>query len=103
MSQIIEETRVVQGNKEEKGLRARVLMCPFTNPTNRYIEIQKDLYRSVGYDVAPLSIKGLLKGGFADLFKPENVLVFHWLEYRPFRRQKGTAQLSFGGSLLFAF
>ena len=103
MSQIIEETRVVQGNKEEKGLRARVLMCPFTNPTNRYIEIQKDLYRSVGYDVAPLSIKGLLKGGFADLFRPENLLVFHWLEYRPFSRQKGTARLSVLGCLIFAF
>jgi len=103
MSQIIHEASSAHGSDEAKRPRRRVLMCPFTNPTNRYIEIQKDLYRSVGYDVAPLSIKGLLKGGFADLFKPENVLVFHWLEYRPFRRQKGTAQLSFGGSLLFAF
>ncbi len=103
MSQIIQEARGVHGNNEAKGVRPRVLMCPFTNPTNRYIEIQKDLYRSVGYDVAPLSIKGLLNGGFADLFKPENVLVFHWLEYRPFSRQKGTARLSVIGSLIFAF
>ncbi len=79
-----------------------LLMCPFTNPTNRYIEIQKDLYRSIGYDVQPLSIKGLLKGGFVHLFDPDNVLVFHWLEYRPFKRAKGTARLSPVGSALFA-
>ena len=87
----------------EGGKRPRVLMCPFTNATNRYIEIQKDLYRSAGYDVIPLSIKGLLKGGFVELIKPNNVLVFHWLEYRPFKREKGTARLSLSGSLLFAF
>jgi hypothetical protein len=52
-------------------------MCPFRNPTNRYIDIQKELYRSAGYDVFPLSITGLLIGGFADLFKPQNMLVFH--------------------------
>ncbi len=103
MSQIIQEARRAHGKDELNRVRPRVLMCPFTNPTNRYIEIQKDLYRSVGYDVMPLSIKGLLKGGIVDLFKPENLLVFHWLEYRPFRRQKGTAQLSLIGSLIFAF
>jgi beta-1,4-mannosyltransferase len=86
-----------------KGPRPRVLMSPYTNPTNRYIEIQKDLYRAAGYDVVPLSIKGLLKGGFVQLFNPDNILAFHWLEYRPFRRQKGTAQLSLLGSLIFAF
>ncbi|HEY1214860.1 MAG TPA: glycosyltransferase [Bryobacteraceae bacterium] len=103
MSQIIQQARGVHENDGPKGLRPRVLMCPFTNPTNRYIDIQKDLYRSVGYDVAPLSIKGLLTGGFADLFKPQNVLVFHWLEYRAFSRQKGTAQLSLTGCLILAF
>ncbi|MDR7005804.1 hypothetical protein J2W46_002708 [Paraburkholderia strydomiana] len=54
----------------------RVLTCPFINPINRCIDIQKDLYRSAGYDVFPLSIRGLLIGGFADLFKPQNMLVF---------------------------
>lgn len=104
MSQVIDKTRSTLENDDvNKKLRPRVLMCPFTNPTNRYIEIQKDLYRSAGYDVVPLSIKGLLNGGIFDLFKPENILAFHWLEYRPFRRQKGTAQLSLVGSLLFAF
>ncbi|MGF6873836.1 glycosyltransferase [Paraburkholderia sp. MM5477-R1] len=103
MGQVTNDSVGRTRNQEVNGLRPRVLMCPFTNPTNRYIEIQKDLYRSVGYDVAPLSIKGLLKGGFFQLFKPDNILVFHWLEYRPFRRQKGTAQLSLLGSLLFAF
>ncbi|CAB3741203.1 glycosyltransferase family protein [Paraburkholderia rhynchosiae] len=103
MSRVVHETRSSPGNGEGKRLRPRVLMCPFTNPTNRYIELQKELYRSVGYDVMPLSIKGLLNGGFVDLFKPENILVFHWLEYRAFRRRNGSAQLSLIGSLVFAF
>lgn len=102
MSQVIDKTSYATGKNEVKR-RPRVLMCPFRNPTNRYIDIQKDLYRSAGYDVLPLSIRGLLSGGFADLFKPENMLVFHWLEYRAFRRQKGTAQLSVTGCLLLAF
>ncbi|MFL9867943.1 glycosyltransferase [Paraburkholderia fungorum] len=94
--------RSTGGDAAEKP-RPQVMMCPFTNPTNRYIQIQKDLYRSIGYDVVPLSVKGLLNGGFLQLFKPENILVFHWLEYRPFKRDKGTARLSLTGSLLFAF
>jgi hypothetical protein len=79
----------------------RVLMCPFTNTTNRYVEIQKELYRAAGFQVLPLSVKGLLKGGFGELFNPHNILVFHWLEYRPFKRKKGPARLSVMGSLLF--
>ena len=92
-----------QESKPSGGSRTKILMCPFTNYTNRYIEIQKNLFTEIGYDVMPLSIKGLLQGGFAELFKPANVLVFHWLEYRPFKREKGRAQFSISGSLLFAF
>ena len=103
MTQSIEEAHSTIESGQTNGPRPRVMMSPFTNPTNRYIEIQKDLYRSIGYDVVPLSIKGLLKGGFAQLFKPNNILAFHWLEYRPFKREKGTARLSLPGSLLFAF
>lgn len=89
--------------RSSTGVRPRVMMCPFYNPTNRYIEIQKELYRSIGYDVAPLSLKGLLRGGLPQLFKSSNRLVFHWLEYRPFKRSKGTASLSLTGILMFAF
>ena len=103
MTQSIEEAHSTIESGQINGPRPRVMMSPFTNPTNRYIEIQKDLYRSIGYDVVPLSIKGLLKGGFAQLFKPNNILAFHWLEYRPFKREKGTARLTLPGSLLFAF
>lgn len=103
MTQSIKETHSTIESGQLNGPRPRVMLCPFTNPTNRYIEIQKDLYRSIGYDVVPLSIKGLLKGGFVQLFKPNNILAFHWLEYRPFKREKGTARLSLPGSLLFAF
>ncbi|RZF24723.1 hypothetical protein EVC45_37200 [Paraburkholderia sp. UYCP14C] len=88
--------------RDPSGIR-HVLLCPFSNSTNRYIEIQKDLYRSAGYEVLPLSIKGLLRGGFIKLFGPKNLLVFHWLEYRPFNRKEGSARLSLVGSLLFAF
>lgn len=76
MSQVIDETSYSTGKDEVKS-RPRVLMCPFRNPTNRYIDIQKELYRYAGYDLFPLSITGLLIGGFADLFKPQNMLVFH--------------------------
>lgn len=101
MTQATEEVPRATGDKAAEKPRPRVMMCPFTNPTNRYIQIQKDLYRSIGYDVVPLSVKGLLSGGFFQLFKPENILAFHWLEYRPFKREKGTARLSLTGSLLF--
>ena len=103
MTRSIKEAPDTLESNGVSGPRPRVMMCPFTNPTNRYIEIQKDLYRSIGYDVVPLSIKGLLKGGFVHLFKPDNILAFHWLEYRPFKRQKGTARLTLSGFLLFAF
>lgn len=103
MTQSIKEARSTIASGQMKRPRPRVMVCPFSNPTNRYIEIQKDLYRSIGYDVVPLSVKGLLKGGFIQLFKPNNILAFHWLEYRPFKREKGRARLSLPGSLLFAF
>jgi beta-1,4-mannosyltransferase len=106
MTQATEEARGPTGGADDskaiKRPRPRVMMSPFSNHTNRYIEIQKELYRAIGYDVVPLSIKGLLKGGFFQLFKSENILAFHWLEYRPFKREKGTARLSVTGSLLFA-
>jgi beta-1,4-mannosyltransferase len=101
--QATDEARSPTDDKAAEGPRPRVMMCPFTNPTNRYIQIQKDLYSSIGYDVVPLSIKGLLNGGFSQLFKPDNILAFHWLEYRLFKREKGTARWSLPGSLLFAF
>lgn len=103
MTQATKEACSTIDDKPAEGPRPRVMMCPFTNPTNRYIQIQKDLYNSIGYDVVPFSIKGLLNGGFSQLFKPDNILAFHWLEYRPFNRDKGTARLSLPGSLLFAF
>ena len=103
MMQAANKTRSTTERGKAEGPRPRVMMSPFINPTNRYIEIQKDLYRSIGYDVVPLSIEGLLKGGFVHLFKADTILAFHWLEYRPFKRQKGTAKLSLPGCLLFAF
>ncbi|CAB3758213.1 glycosyltransferase [Paraburkholderia solisilvae] len=83
--------------------RVRVLFSPFTNTTNPYIDIVKRVLTQVGYDVEPLSARGLLRGGFAHLFSTKTVLVFHWLELRPFRRKGTRTLLSPVGCLVFAF
>jgi beta-1,4-mannosyltransferase len=103
MTQTFEEASGGIGSKSATARRTQIMMCPFINTTNRYIEIQKDLFRAIGYDVVPLSLKGLLQGGFIQLFKPNNILVFHWLELRPFKRKNGRTLLTIPGSLIFAF
>ncbi|MCG5075495.1 glycosyltransferase [Paraburkholderia tagetis] len=62
----------------------RVLLSPFTNTTNPYIDLQKQLLRDIGYEVRPLSLRYLLRGGFVDLFRRSTVLMLHWLELRAF-------------------
>lgn len=62
----------------------RVLLSPFTNTTNPYIALQKQLLRDIGYDVRPLSLRYLLRGGFVDLFRRSTVLMLHWIELRAF-------------------
>ena len=62
----------------------RVLLSPFTNTTNPYIDLQKQLLREIGYDVRPLSLRYLLRGGFIDLFRRSTVLMLHWIELRAF-------------------
>jgi beta-1,4-mannosyltransferase len=83
--------------------RVRVLFSPFTNTTNPYIDIVKRVLTQAGYDVEPLSARGLLRGGFMHLFSTKTVLVFHWLELRPFRRKGTRTLLSPLGCLVFAF
>ncbi|WP_028218265.1 glycosyltransferase family protein [Paraburkholderia oxyphila] len=62
----------------------RVLLSPFTNTTNPYIDLQKQLLRDIGYDVRPLSLRYLLRGGCFDLFRRSTVLMLHWIELRAF-------------------
>lgn len=62
----------------------RVLLSPFTNTTNPYIDLQKQLLRDIGYEVRPLSLRYLLRGGFVDLFRRSTVLMLHWIELRAF-------------------
>lgn len=62
----------------------RVLLSPFTNTTNPYIDLQKQLLRDIGYDVRPLSMRYLLGGGIVDLFRRSNLLMLHWIELRAF-------------------
>lgn len=81
----------------------RVLLSPFTNTTNPYIELQKALLAEIGYDVRPMSVRALLRGGFVDLFRPTTVLVFHWVELRAFAKDTKTVQLSPKGLLVFVF
>jgi beta-1,4-mannosyltransferase len=103
MTQTFEDASGGIGRKAVAAWRTQIMMCPFTNNTNRYIEIQKNLFRAIGYDVVPLSMKGLLQGGFIQLFNPNNILVFHWLELRPFKRKNGRTHLTIPGCLIFAF
>ncbi|HEY3596955.1 MAG TPA: glycosyltransferase [Paraburkholderia sp.] len=112
MNHTIEEPRIDAANGHTNAAaskaacakpRVRVLMSPYTNTTNPYIEIQKRLLTHIGYDVQPLSANSLLHGGFTHLFRAKTVLVFHWLELRPFRRKEGRTLLSLTGCLVFAF
>jgi len=83
--------------------RVRILQSPFTNTTNPYIEMVKRIFAQSGYDVAPMSAHNLLHGGFAHLFSARTVLVFHWLELRPFKRKGGRTLISPLGCLIFLF
>lgn len=94
------------GNAASRAIAARaprVLLSPFTNTTNPYIELQKALLADIGYDVRPMSVKALLRGGFVDLFRPSTVLVFHWIELRAFKSRKKAVVPSPAGLAVFAF
>ncbi|WP_321956590.1 hypothetical protein [Paraburkholderia bannensis] len=64
--------------------RPRALISPFTNTTNPYIDLQKQLLCDIGYDVRPLSVRYLMGGGIVDLFRHPNLIVLHWIELRAF-------------------
>jgi len=81
----------------------RILLSPFTNTTNAYIDLLRALLTDLGYDVQPLSVRGLLRGGLIDLFRPSTVLMFHWIELRAFTSGGGRVSLSLKGALVFLF
>lgn len=78
-------------------------VSPFTNTTNRYIEMQKQLLRDCGFDVRPLNIKAVLTGQAWGIFRRDNVVAFHWLETRPFVWKGATPSLALKGSIEFLF
>ena len=78
-------------------------VSPFTNTTNRYIDLQKQLLRDCGFAVKPLSIKAVLSGQAWGIFEPGNVMAFHWLETRPFVWKGAQPHLSLKGFLEFLF
>ncbi|QBR00277.1 glycosyltransferase [Paraburkholderia pallida] len=78
-----ESARAREAQRPRKRV-PRVLLSPFTNTTNPYIDLQKQLLRDIGYDVRPLSLRYLLRGGCFDLFRRSTVLMLHWIELRAF-------------------
>jgi beta-1,4-mannosyltransferase len=60
------------------------LLSPMRNESNAYIAIHRQLLQQAGYDVQPLSIAALARGGWKHLLSSGNVLLLHWPELRPF-------------------
>ncbi len=60
------------------------LLSPMRNDTNAYIAIHRQLLQEAGYDVQPLSMAALARGGWKHLLSSGNVLLLHWPELRPF-------------------
>lgn len=105
MTQFVEQPQpnAVHEAQASQGLRLRILLSPYNLAHNTYIEIQKALFRDLGYDVQPLSVKNLMSGAFFHLFRSKTIVVFHWLELRAFRRKGAQVMLSPSGCALFAF
>ncbi|HTH61515.1 MAG TPA: glycosyltransferase [Paraburkholderia sp.] len=103
MSEIATQTVTEPATHVGAKRAPRVLLSPYTNTTNPYIELQKALLTDIGYDVRPMSLKSLAQGGFVDVFRPGTVLVFHWLELRAFNCLGKEVVLSPRGLLVFAF
>ncbi|MBC7700161.1 glycosyltransferase [Aquabacterium sp.] len=78
-------------------------VSPFTNTTNRYIDMQKQLLSDCGFDVKPLNVKSVLTGRAWGIFKRDNVMAFHWLETRPYVWRGANPSLSLKGSVEFLF
>ncbi|MGH6648076.1 glycosyltransferase [Aquabacterium sp.] len=78
-------------------------VSPFTNTTNRYIEMQKQLLADCGFTVKPLNVKSVVTGRAWGIFKRDNVMAFHWLETRPFVWKGANPSLSLKGSIEFLF
>ncbi len=63
-----------------------IYFSPFRNESNSYIEMQKALLRASGFNVQPLNLRALFTGKNFGIFHSRNIIVFHWLEARVFRR-----------------
>ncbi|WP_088279085.1 hypothetical protein [Ideonella sp. A 288] len=85
------------------ALRPRTaFVSPFTNSTNRYIDLHKQLLADSGYDVQPLNLRTLFSARAWGLLRPGNLITLHWLETRPFRHQGTQQALHLRGLLEFA-
>jgi beta-1,4-mannosyltransferase len=69
-------------------------ISPFTNTTNRYIDLQKQILSDCGFEVRPLSIKSIFKGQAMGIMSKKNLMLFHWLETRPFRWRGAHPEIS---------
>jgi glycosyltransferase involved in cell wall biosynthesis len=79
------------------------LISPFHNSENPYIELQKQLLAAAGFRVSPLSVRELFRGGLSRALRPENLLVFHWLEIRPYAGVASRKRLDPRGCAEFCF
>ncbi len=79
-----------------------VYLSPFTNTTNPYIELQKELLTELGFRVEPFSLRNMLRGGFGELRAGRALVAVHWLETRLFRREGAGVSWSWGGAAEFA-
>jgi beta-1,4-mannosyltransferase len=76
-------------------------ISPFTNTTNRYIELQKKILLDCGFEVRPLSLKAILSGQAIGIMSPRNLMLFHWLETRPFQLNGANHVISIKGLVEF--
>jgi beta-1,4-mannosyltransferase len=77
-------------------------VSPFTNSTNRYIELHKQLLADSGYEVKPLNLRTLSSADLWGLLRADNLITVHWLETRAFRTRGAGQRLWGRGVLEFA-
>lgn len=77
-------------------------VSPFSNSTNRYIELHKQLLADSGYVVKPLNLRTLFSADAWGLLRAGNLVTVHWLETRAFRHRGALQRLWLRGVLEFA-
>lgn len=72
-------------------------LSPFQNETNEYIDIQKKTLNECGFTVMPLNIGTITSKSIIQIFNRKNILVYHWIENRAFKKRRGVSIISILG------